>query len=80
MLMLTLGVLLWSVAHLFKRLAPAAREGMGDLGKLVVTVALIGSLVMMISQKPFLWFYCKNGSPNQTFDLFFQYKKMATIS
>ena len=49
MLMLTLGVLLWSVAHLFKRLAPAAREGMGDLGKLVVTVALIGSLVMMIS-------------------------------
>lgn len=49
MLMLTLGVLLWSVAHLFKRLAPAVREGMGDLVKLVVTVALIGSLVMMIS-------------------------------
>ena len=49
MLMLTLGVALWSVAHLFKRLAPAARDGMGDLGKLVVTVALIGSLVMMIS-------------------------------
>ena len=49
MLMLTLCVALWSVAHLFKRLAPAARDGMGDLGKLVVTVALIGSLVMMIS-------------------------------
>jgi uncharacterized membrane protein len=49
MLMLTLGVALWSVTHLFKRLAPAARDGMGDLGKLVVTVALIGSLVMMIS-------------------------------
>lgn len=49
MLMLTLGVALWSVAHLFKRLAPSARDGMGDLGKLVVTVALIGSLVMMIS-------------------------------
>ena len=49
MLMLTLGVALWSVAHLFKRLAPAARDGMGDLGKLAVTVALIGSLVMMIS-------------------------------
>jgi uncharacterized membrane protein len=49
MLMLTLGVALWSVAHLFKRLAPAARDGMGDLGKLVVTLALIGSLVMMIS-------------------------------
>ena len=49
MLMLTLGVVLWSIAHLFKRLAPTVREGMGDLGKLVVTVALIGSLVMMIS-------------------------------
>ena len=47
--MLTLGVALWSVAHLFKRLAPAAREGMGYAGKLVVTVALVGSLVMMIS-------------------------------
>ena len=30
MLMLTLGVLLWSFAHLFKRLAPTVREGMGD--------------------------------------------------
>ena len=49
MLMLTLGVLLWSVAHLFKRLAPSTREGMGDLGKLVVTVVIIGSVVMMIS-------------------------------
>ena len=60
MLMLTLGVVLWSVAHLFKRLAPAMREGMGDLGKLVVTVALIGRLVMMISgyqhgSGPFRW-------------------------
>jgi len=40
MLMLTLGVLLWSVAHLFKRLAPAVREGMGDLGKLFAFVEL----------------------------------------
>ena len=49
MLMLTLGVVLWSAAHLLKRLAPAMREGMGDLGKLTMTVTLIGSLVMMIS-------------------------------
>jgi len=49
MLMLTLGGALWSVAHPFKRLAPAAREGIGGLGKLVVAVALIGSLVMTIS-------------------------------
>jgi hypothetical protein len=34
MLMLTLGVILWSFAHLFKRLAPTVREGMGDGGKL----------------------------------------------
>ena len=49
MLMLTLGVVLWSAAHLLKRLAPAMREGMGDLGKLTMTVTLIGSLVMTIS-------------------------------
>ena len=60
MLTLTPGVVLWSVAHLFKHFAPAMREGMGDLGKLVVTVALIGSLVMMISgyqhaSGPFRW-------------------------
>ena len=49
MLMLILGVTLWSFAHLFKRLAPAARERMGDLGKLMVTIALVGSVVMMIA-------------------------------
>ena len=49
MLMLTLGVLLWSFAHLFKRLAPTVREGMGDGGKLVVTLALIGSIALMTS-------------------------------
>ncbi len=49
MMMLTLGVLLWSIAHLFKRLAPATREGMGDGGKLVVTLALFGSVALMVS-------------------------------
>jgi hypothetical protein len=49
MLMLTLGVMLWSFAHLFKRLAPTVREGMGDGGKLVVTLALIGSIALMTS-------------------------------
>jgi uncharacterized membrane protein len=49
MLMLTLGVILWSFAHLFKRLAPTVREGMGDGGKLVVTLALIGSIALMTS-------------------------------
>lgn len=47
--MLALGMVLWSVAHLFKRLARGAREGMGELCRLVVTIALAGSLLMMIS-------------------------------
>ena len=47
--MLTPATVLWSVAHLFERPAPAAREGIGELGRLVVTIALVGSLLMMIS-------------------------------
>ena len=49
MMMLLSGVLLWSIAHLFKRLAPATREGMGDGGKLIVTLALLGSIALMVS-------------------------------
>ena len=49
MMMLLAGVLLWSIAHLFKRLAPATREGMGDGGKLVVTLALFGSIALMVA-------------------------------
>jgi uncharacterized membrane protein len=49
MMMLLSGVLLWSAAHLFKRLAPATRESMGDGGKLVVTLALFGSIALMVS-------------------------------
>ena len=49
MTMLLAGVMLWSIAHLFKRLAPATREGMGDGGKLVVTLALFGSIALMVA-------------------------------
>lgn len=49
MTMLLVGVLLWSIAHLFKRLAPATRDGMGDGGKLVVTLALFGSIALMVA-------------------------------
>ena len=49
MMMLLSGVLLWSIAHLFKRLAPATREGMGDGGKLIVTLALLGSIALMVA-------------------------------
>ena len=48
MTLLILGVLLWSGAHLFKRLAPNARARMGDAGKGVVAVALLASIVLMV--------------------------------
>jgi uncharacterized membrane protein len=46
--LLIAGVILWSAAHFFKRLAPAARAGLGDKGRLLVTAALGASLLMMI--------------------------------
>ncbi|MEH6749374.1 MAG: NnrU family protein [Paracoccaceae bacterium] len=48
MILLTLGVILWAVAHYFKRLAPDARAAMGNRGKGLVAVALVISLLMMI--------------------------------
>jgi uncharacterized membrane protein len=48
MIWMILGLLLWSAAHLFKRLAPAAREGMGDRGKGLVAVAVVASVVLMV--------------------------------
>jgi uncharacterized membrane protein len=47
--LLIAGVILWSAAHFFKRLAPAARAGLGDKGRVLVTAALGASLLMMIS-------------------------------
>jgi uncharacterized membrane protein len=48
MTLLILGVLLWSAAHLFKRVAPGLRAPMGDAGKSAVTVALVISIVLMV--------------------------------
>ncbi|OWU85393.1 membrane protein [Oceanicola sp. 22II-s10i] len=48
MTLLVLGVLLWALAHFFKRLAPAARGRMGDAGKGAVAVALVVSVLLMI--------------------------------
>lgn len=48
MILLILGVLLWSAAHLFKRLAPAARARMGDSGRGVVALGSLAGLVLMI--------------------------------
>ena len=48
MLLLILGVLLWSFAHLFKRLAPAKRAELGEPFKGAVALALLVSIVLMV--------------------------------
>lgn len=48
MFLLILGLALWWGAHLFKRLAPDMRRGMGDAGKGAVTAALVIAVVLMV--------------------------------
>ncbi len=48
MVLLIIGVLLWAVAHLFKRIAPTMRAGMGNLGKGLVAVLLVASVALMV--------------------------------
>ena len=48
MILLILGVLLWSVAHLFKRLSPARREALGPKGRGPIALALLLSVVLMV--------------------------------
>lgn len=47
-IVLILGVALWTGAHLFKRIAPERRTAMGDKGKGLVAVLLVGSIVLMV--------------------------------
>lgn len=47
MTLLLLGLALWSGAHLFKRVAPDARARMGGAGRVVMTVLILLSLVLM---------------------------------
>lgn len=48
MFLLVLGILLWVGAHLFKRLAPEAREAMGNAGRGLVAVGVLAGLVLII--------------------------------
>jgi len=48
MVLLSAGVLLWSVAHLFKRIAPSARANLGAAGRPLMAVAILASIVMMV--------------------------------
>ncbi len=48
MTLLIAGVALWWAAHLFKRLAPNARQAMGAAGYPAIAVAIILSVVLMV--------------------------------
>ena len=48
MLLLILGILLWCAGHLWKRLAPDARAGAGDKGKLIAAAVIGAGLLLMI--------------------------------
>ncbi|MDJ1007682.1 MAG: NnrU family protein [Paracoccaceae bacterium] len=46
-IVLILGLLLWSLAHLFKRVAPEARASVGDAAKGGVALALVVAILLM---------------------------------
>lgn len=48
MTFLVIGLALWWLGHLFKRIAPGLRGSMGDAGKGVVAVVLLASVVLMV--------------------------------
>jgi uncharacterized membrane protein len=48
MTLIILGLVIWWGAHLFKRIAPGPRARLGDPGKGVVAVALLGAVVLMV--------------------------------
>lgn len=58
---LILGVALWSVPHLFKRIAPARRVAMGERGKGLVAAAVVLAVVLMVwgyrwAEPVWLWY------------------------
>ncbi|SLN21689.1 NnrU protein [Roseovarius litorisediminis] len=48
MTLLFIGLILWTGAHLFKRIAPQKRAAMGDKGKGLVAVGILAGLVLMV--------------------------------
>lgn len=48
MILLILGLLLWSGAHFFKRALPEQRAAMGDAGKGLVAVLALAGIVLMV--------------------------------
>jgi len=47
-ILLILGLLLWSGAHAFKRVAPNRRKAMGDAGKGLVAILSLVAIVLMV--------------------------------
>lgn len=48
MILILLGLALWVLAHLFRRLAPEARAGLGTRGKGLVALAVAAGVVLMV--------------------------------
>ncbi|MCV3272200.1 NnrU family protein [Roseobacter sinensis] len=48
MALIIAGLILWTLAHYFKRLAPDRRAALGDPGKGLVAVGVVAGLVLMI--------------------------------
>lgn len=48
MFLLIAGLILWSLAHFFKRAMPERRAAMGEAGRGIVTVALVLALIAMV--------------------------------
>ncbi len=46
--LLIAGVALWWAAHLFKRIAPGPRARLGEPGKGLVALLLVGSIILMV--------------------------------
>ncbi|AVO38044.1 NnrU family protein [Pukyongiella litopenaei] len=46
--LLILGVVLWALAHLFKRIAPGPRARLGDKARILVTLDLVAAIVLMV--------------------------------
>ncbi|MBQ1204131.1 MAG: NnrU family protein [Loktanella sp.] len=48
MIILVLGLILWSGVHFWKRLAPDSRARAGDKGKLIVAIGAVLGIVLMV--------------------------------
>ena len=48
MTMLIVGLALWVVAHLFNRLAPQMRAGLGNSGKGLIAILILAGVVLMV--------------------------------